>query len=213
MDLKTLRLIVSNGEDLYTEFKLKSNYPEKIAREMVAFANSEGGRLIIGVADNREIKGLKYADEDLFLLEKTFKEAIAPPLRYELERVSINQDNEVLVFTVEPQSDGPYILTFEGISTVYIRYADKALKANKEMREVLKGKAKNRSYGFQYGEKENLLVKYLDQNKTITVSKFSKIADINKHVASRTLVLMVLAGILEITPHEIEDTFSLKSAA
>jgi hypothetical protein len=52
-------------------------------------------------------------------------------------------------------------------------------------------------------------MKYLDSNKEITVTKFSEIAEIPKKIASRTLVLLVLAGVLKVNPSEIEDTFSV----
>ena len=77
------------------------------------------------------------------------------------------------------------------------------------VKEILKGKKKDKGYKFAYGEKENLLMKYLDKNKEITVTMFSELAEIPKKIASRTLVLLVLAGVLRVNPSEIEDTFSV----
>ncbi|MCF8325797.1 MAG: ATP-binding protein, partial [Leadbetterella sp.] len=82
-------------------------------------------------------------------------------------------------------------------------------QASKEVKEILKGKKKDKGYKFAYGKKENLLMKYLDMNKEITVTKFSEVAEIPKKIASRTLVLLVLAGVLKVNPSEVEDTFSV----
>jgi predicted HTH transcriptional regulator len=210
MDFKTLKTVVAQGEDQFTEFKLKSNHPEKIAREMVAFANSEGGLLIIGVSDDLEIKGLKYADEDLYLLEKTFDKVIEPPIRYEIHRIGLENEKEVLAFEVFSEQNPPHYLLIENEKKLYVRHKDKALQANKEMREIIKAKQKNRTYRFSYGDKEKELIKYLDSHESITVSIFSKLANISPQIASRTLVLLVLAGLLNISPQEHEDHFILK---
>jgi predicted HTH transcriptional regulator len=70
-ELKDLRQLVRQGEGQQLEFKLKSNHPDKIMKEVVAFANSEGGKLLIGVADNKELIGLKYPDEDEYIISKS----------------------------------------------------------------------------------------------------------------------------------------------
>ncbi|MDZ7649627.1 MAG: ATP-binding protein [Cytophagales bacterium] len=49
---------------LHLEFKRKAAYPEKIVRELIAFANTEGGTLLVGVDDDKSIPGVKYPDEE-----------------------------------------------------------------------------------------------------------------------------------------------------
>jgi predicted HTH transcriptional regulator len=210
MDLKELRSLVSRGENIHLEFKLKTNHPDKIAREIVAFANTEGGKLLIGVADDKELKGLKYAEEDQFLLEKVIQSLISPPINYTIETLKVDQEREILIFTINPSKTDIHSLLFENEQRIYVRNGDKSLQANKEMRDFLKGKFKNRNYSFQYGDKENILVKYLDLNPYITVSKYAQVANIKTAIASRTLVLLCLAGLLVITPFENEDRFGLK---
>lgn len=49
--------IIYNGEDSYTEFKSEKAHNDSIAKEMVAFANTAGGRIYFGIEDNGEITG------------------------------------------------------------------------------------------------------------------------------------------------------------
>jgi predicted HTH transcriptional regulator len=210
MDLKELKQVVLRGENIHTEFKLKTNHPEKIAREIVAFANTEGGNLLIGVADDKNLIGLKYAEEDQFILEKAINTLISPLIIYTVETILLEDEKEILLFKIPRSKAMPHSLLLEGESKIYVRHADKSLQANKEMREVLKEVAKGKNYSFQYGEKENALIKYLDSNAYITVNVFSKIANIKTQIASRTIVLLVLAGVLRIEPNENEDKFYLK---
>ena len=68
MDYQELKNLVRRGESSSLEFKLKTNHPEKIIKGVVAFANTNGGIMLIGVGDDKKIPGLKYADEDEYLL-------------------------------------------------------------------------------------------------------------------------------------------------
>jgi predicted HTH transcriptional regulator len=211
-ELKTLRQLVRQGEGQQLEFKLKSNHPDKIMKEVVAFANSDGGKLLIGVADDKELIGLKYPDEDEYIISKSIEKFIFPKINYRLEKIRLDNEKEVLIYDILASENKPHCLDLKGIPDerkIFVRSADKSIQASKEVKEILKGKKKDKGYKFAYGEKETLLMKYIDFNKEITVTKFSEVAQIPKKIASRTLVLLVLAGVLRVNPSEIEDTFSV----
>lgn len=209
MDYRVLRELVKQGEGQQLEFKLKSNHPEKIVREMVAFANSEGGRLLIGVGDDKSIKGLKYVDEDEYLLVKAIEKYIAPPLAYTVQTIPIGDERDVLVFTILPSQERPHYLLQENLKKAYIRVADKAVQASWEMREILRRGRKIRDIKFTYGEKEQKLIHHLGENRNITVDTFAQIANISRKMASKTLILLVLANVLEVHPDEMIDTFTI----
>ena len=59
MDERSILDMISNGENLYVEFKEESIRAKELAEEFVAFANSEGGIVLIGVNDNGDIKGIE----------------------------------------------------------------------------------------------------------------------------------------------------------
>lgn len=63
MNKAELLEIINNGENSYIEFKEEAVKPKDLAEEFVAFANSEGGTVLIGVADDGSIKGVK--DENI----------------------------------------------------------------------------------------------------------------------------------------------------
>jgi predicted HTH transcriptional regulator len=210
LDLKALKELVKQGEGKYIEFKLKTNHPEKIVREVVAFANSNGGKLIIGVDDDKAIKGLKFADEDEYIMVQALERYIYPAVDYEIERVLVEGEREVLVFKILPSPIKPHYVDLDGNPEnrrSYVRVADKSVQASKEVREILKGERKALNIRFHYGEKERALMKYLLDNQYITVETFANVANIPRKLASRTLVLLVLANVLKIQPHEMQDLF------
>jgi len=61
MNKEELEIILKEGEGQFIEFK--ENLDKRFAKEVVAFANAEGGRIFLGVSDDGEIKGIKITNE------------------------------------------------------------------------------------------------------------------------------------------------------
>jgi hypothetical protein len=91
----------------------------------------------------------------------------------------------------------------------FVRVEGKCIQASREMREIVKRSQQPKDIRFHYGEHERMLMQYLDSNKTITLNEFRKLSGLKKFYASRKLVLLVLADVLRITPHERGDIYSL----
>jgi predicted HTH transcriptional regulator len=62
--VQQLKKLVAQGEGASLEFKRKVTNPEKVIREMVAFANTSGGVLLVGIGDDRSIPGLKFPEDE-----------------------------------------------------------------------------------------------------------------------------------------------------
>ncbi len=211
-ELNILKRLVKQGEGLSLEFKLKSNHPEKIVREVVAFANASGGKLIIGISDDLEIKGLKYVDEDEYIITKSIEKFIFPAVEYQIQKIRVEGDRDVLVYDIKASETKPHYLNTTGKpedKRLYVRVGDKAIQASKELREIIKGQSKGKSFKFAFGDKEKKLMQYLDEKGETTVKEFAQLAEINLKNASRTLVLLVLTGVLKIMANEVEDKYVL----
>jgi hypothetical protein len=209
MDYRDLKKLVRQGEGQHLEFKLKANHPEKIVREAVAFANSEGGVLLVGVADDKSIQGLKFAIEDEYVLTNALNKYCFPNLKYDLIKIPLPTEREILAFIIEKSDKVHYVIEdFENRwGKAYIRVNDQSVQASREMREILRGQRRKNDVQFNYGEKEQFLMRYLEAHQKITVNEFSHNAQIPLKVASRTLVLLVLAQVLQINPNPRGDCF------
>lgn len=228
MSLHKIKQLVRQGEGEMLEFKRKVVHPEKIIREIVAFANTKGGNLLIGVDDNGTIPGIKFADEEIFLLEKAIKKWCRPKIDYEIEVVPISDKKSVVSYQIKESTRKPhYILEDQKAhhksvrpttgkpykrlrGKAYVRYEDKSLQASREVWQILRREKKQKDIKFAFGEKEKLLMEYLDQHQQITVGQFAELAQLSHRSASQTLVLLVLANVLKVVPQEKEDVFVLK---
>ena len=63
-----IQQLVAQGEHVQQDFKFAITDARKIARSISAFANTEGGRLLVGVKDNGKIAGVR-SEEEIYMIE------------------------------------------------------------------------------------------------------------------------------------------------
>lgn len=215
MELKDLYRLVRRGEGDTLEFKRKAAHPEKIVREFVAFANTKGGNVLIGVDDNGNIPGVKYAEEEIYVLNKALAKLCKPRLKYEYNIIPLDEDESraVVHYKVPESKKRPhYALPDENTDwgKAYVRLADKSIQASKEVRNVIKFSKRKNARVLEINEKEKLLLKYLGEFDKITVSQFQEVANLNRYKASKILVNLVVSNVLMIHPSDKEDSFSMQ---
>jgi predicted HTH transcriptional regulator len=210
MTLPEIQHLVRQGETETVEFKTKANHPEKIVKEMVAFANTKGGKLLVGVTDHGRITGLPTANEELYILEKAINKYCFPKFDYQHEIIPVSAKKAIIIYTIFESNLKPHYALLEQPKNQrkgYIRVADRSVQASREMREILRRERNKTAVRFTYGEKEKVLMNYLEKHQFITIKIFSKLAGIKPYLASRTLITLVLAKVLQIIPREGEDWY------
>lgn len=210
MTLQEVTRLARNGEGLHVEFKKKVAHPEKIVREIIAMANTDGGYLLIGVDDDGTVSGQKYIEEDIFLLDNAIKSLIKPDLQPEKAVLSLTPKKGVAVYQIEKSARRPHFVLEGNKKKSYVRVEDRSIQASKEVWEIIKRQKHENDVFFNYGEKETLLMKALTEQPTITLKQYAQIANLSSYMASRTLIKLVLANVLQIVPQEMEDLYVLK---
>jgi predicted HTH transcriptional regulator len=207
--LRQLKSLVAKGEGAKLEFKRKASDPGKIVREMIAFANTTGGYLLVGVGDDGSIPGLKYPDGESFVIREAIR-SVRPALPWVESVIPVDRVRAVLMYEISESKRKPHYLYVDRQRKEYfVRVADKSIKASRELREIIKRKQNKKDIRFRYGDHEKLLMTYLNENSTITLNKFMQVSGMKRFYASHKLVLLVLANVLHITPSEKEDIYTL----
>lgn len=199
---------MAQGEGSHLEFKRKAAYPEKIVREMIAFANTGGGILLLGVGDDKTLPGLKFPEDESHVVQEALKKC-KPRLPVEEQFIPIGNGRTIIRYDIQESDRKPHYVLVGEQKESYVRVNDQSIKASREMREIVKRARKKKDIRFHYGEHEKLLMQYLDSNPTITLKRFIELSGLKKFYASKKLVLLVLADVLRITPHEKGDLYSL----
>ena len=104
-------------EDEYTELKIELT--KDIKKEIIAFANTKGGKIYIGIDDDGNIIGLKNSKEDLESLSGMIREGIKSDLTLytSVNLISIN-DKDIIEINVMEAPNKPYYLTEKGIKNI-----------------------------------------------------------------------------------------------
>lgn len=196
LDIFTL---IEDGESETVEFKRKFSTSQKIAKEMIAFANTKGGYILFGVDDDKSISGVESEKAELDLIDTAAKFYCEPEIKYTTEIIPF-KTKDVVVIIIPESNKKPHKLVDDSdkqTSRVYVRYKDKSIIASKETASILKfSNFDNSPLVINLGDSEKILLKYLEENDNISVKEFKKLANISERRAGRTLVNLVRAGVL-----------------
>jgi len=109
-DVRELLVQIARGEDSTCQFKADVKNPESLAAEMVAFANADGGRVLIGVADDGSANGLSAADVRRInqLIGNVASQLVRSPIEVRTENVALDNGRVIIVLDVPKGIDKPY---------------------------------------------------------------------------------------------------------
>jgi predicted HTH transcriptional regulator len=218
MTYKDVNRLIEEGEGFEIEFKRKVSSPEKIAKTLIAFANTKGGHLLFGVDDDGSVVGVESekSEQDLIAEAGTF--FCVPEVRPEIEIVPFD-GSDVIVAYVHESDEKPHMFTGStngdaqngGDNTrVYIRVNDKTVMASKEVVKILQSERPDaKPMKIEIGENEKRLFRFLEEHERITVPEFARLVNISERRASRILVSLVRASVVRIHTLEKRDFFTL----
>lgn len=113
--------------------ELKEIVVDDIKKEIIAFANGEGGRLYIGVRDDGTVTGLESVDNVSLQISNMVRDAIKPDLTMFLHYKTIEiEEKQVLEIEIQRGTERPYYIAKKGLRPegVYVRQGYSAVPAN-----------------------------------------------------------------------------------
>ena len=123
--------IIANGENSGVEFKRDDIRPEQLAKEIVALANVQGGRILLGVEDDGQITGLQRPETQEWILN-VFRDKVHPQIIPFYEEIVIEENLRVGVITLSMGVSKPYVVRHNNREEIYIRMGDRSELASRE---------------------------------------------------------------------------------
>jgi hypothetical protein len=119
-DSETTEYLLEMGEGPHLEYKFQFDNKSEFHETIAAFANTKGGRILVGVDDKGSVEGIKEKPEDLISrIQDSIRDTIEPTLpEIYLEPVEV-RGKTIIVIEIPEGDDKPYMLTQSGI--IYIR--------------------------------------------------------------------------------------------
>ena len=129
--------LIANGENSGVEFKRDDLRPEQMAKEVVALANFQGGRILLGVDDDGTFTGIQRADLERWVMDTVFARYVHPMIIPFYEEVQADEHHRVAVVTVSQGVSKPYVVRSRDREDIYIRVGSTSRLATREQQARL----------------------------------------------------------------------------
>ena len=195
--------MIAEGEHQQQDFKFEITSACKIARSLSAFANTDGGRLLIGVKDNGTIAGVR-SDEEMYMVEAAGGVWCEPPVhpRMKAYRVgvsssSVHETRTVVIAEIDPAMRRPVRARLEdGTHRAFVRIADENIVASSIQMELWRSETNDTGAFVPFTEDERSLLTLLSASEPLTLGQFCRCAHVPRHRAVRLLASFIRFGLV-----------------
>jgi predicted HTH transcriptional regulator len=204
---KYIQQLIDQGEHGQLDFKFEINDARKIARTLVAFANTEGGRLLVGVKDNGKISGIR-SEEEYYMVESAAHLYCKPAIKFDTRSWKID-GKTVLEVYVPPSAQKPsYAKDDHGRWLAYHRVKDENLLANKVLLDLWRYEKQDSGTLIAFTRHESLLLKYLRQHPESSLSAILRDTGFRRQ---KMIALLVKLIAFDVVRMEFRDKMVLYS--
>ena len=165
-DKRYLLSLIREGEHQQQDFKYRVTDARKLAKSVSAFANTDGGRLLIGVRDDGHLSGVR-SEEEIYMMHQAAYKYCKPEPSIKFE--TFHADGRTIVVCTIPPSDKRPICTIdeEGKQRAYIRIADENIVASPVLLALWREAQKPRGTVMTYNDHVRLLLDAIVGRQTL----------------------------------------------
>ena len=206
--MSDLKKIISKGKGLNLDFKVRIDDQKKIARTLVAFANSSGGKLFIGIKDNGKIAGCN-PEEEFHLIESAASVYCSPAVKME-SRVWKEDHHLILEVDVPVSKEKHKAKDENGDLQFYHRIEDNTLLGNKITFLLWKFEQEGNTKPEKFDDEVTDFMKLIGELEPVTISKLFRISPLKKNRVNQLIAALVHWNVLERKILESGIAYSLK---
>jgi len=200
---------IAEGEHQMQDFKMRIDDARKIARTLSAFANTDGGRLLIGVKDNGNISGVN-ADEELHMIQSAAELYCKPKITFKSQAWKV-ENRTVLEINIPASDHKPHIACDEENQwKPYIRLNDKTLPAPAVLLEVWRGIDTDRSQRYFHTEKEKRIFDLLQEQPGLSFSQLVRKTALPKNILVKLLARFIRWDLIVMEFDQDKAIYKLK---
>ena len=203
-----IQKLIKEGEHQMLDFKFEISDSKKIARTLVAFANTDGGRLLIGVKDNGNISGIR-SEEEKYMIQTAAESFCQPEVKFEAKEWNVNGKTVLEVIVPKSNYHKHRAPDHNDSYKVYTRVKDQNILADAILLKIWKYQNNKQNIRVTFSDAEMFLLKYLNENEKITIKEFVQKAEINRREAERIIVNFTLINMIKYEITEKELIFTL----
>jgi len=190
-------IIISQGEHKRLDFKFEITDSKKIAKTLVAFANTEGGRLLIGVKDNGKIAGVR-SEEEYHMIDAAASMYSKPEIPFESYKRTAN-GKTILEIIIHPSKEKPHYALDENKKWMaYHRVDDENFLATPILLQVWQRERREKGTFIEYSDKEQVLLGYMESSGPGSIEDFCQDLPFRKKIISSILVNLISLDVIDM---------------
>ncbi len=189
--------LIEEGEHEHQDFKFAISDARKIARSISAFANRDGGRLLVGVKDNGVVAGVRN-EEDIFVIEQAAEMYCRPPQEIRVTAFKAEEEKTVLRIEIDRARRRPVlVMEADGSAHAYYRVKDENISATPLM---------VRAWEAAFSETEGVLISLSESESRlagmlaegpVTLEEFMLAAKVSRSTAEDIVVRLHTMNLLD----------------
>lgn len=205
-DKRYLQGLISEGEHSQQDFKYKVQDAAKLARSVSAFANTDGGRLLIGVRDDGNISGVR-SEEEIYMMHAAAYKYCKPESKIGFETFHA-EGRTVVIATIPPAVRKPVCALDDGRRVAYVRIADENIVASPVYLEMWRQEQMPQTL-MHYTDTEQHLLSIMKENPPLTLNRLVRLSRQGRHHVIGTLARLIRYGVAEVRYQDMKFVFSL----
>lgn len=195
--MKRLHDLIAQGEHEQQDFKYKVTDAIKLARSVSAFANTNGGRLLIGVRDDGHLSGVR-SEEEIYMMHAAAWKYCKPESAIKFETLHA-EGRTIVIATVPPSTNRPvFALNEEGKQTAYVRVNDENIVATAVHLEIWKQERAATGTVTTFSDDERKLLQATGALPDSHLNRIIKMSGINRRKAIIIMAKMVRFGLVQM---------------
>ena len=208
MNAQLLKMI-AEGEHQRQDFKYCINDSRKIAISLVAFANTDGGRLLLGIRDNGSIAGVT-SEEEYYMVEAAARLYSKPAIPFHIKAWK-NEGKTVLEINIHKSTERPHLAQDNnGKWLAYIRIGDQNNLAPKILLDVWRQEKSPQGVRIKYTDEEQVALSLLQDNQILSLTQYAHQSNIPKWKLEKILVKLIVVGVVGMEHKDNRTRFFLR---
>lgn len=186
---------ISEGEGQQLDFKFRIDDQKKIARTLAAFANTDGGSLLIGVKDSGKIAGCN-PEEEFYMIEGAAQVFCKPAVPFESQVIQEGHHlvMEIVVLPSEQKHKAP---DENGDLKFYHRLKDQTMLANKITFLLWRYKKEGKKKAESFTPELSKLLQLIEAHEPVSISKLFRESKLPKNLVNEHIATLVYWEVIE----------------
>ncbi len=191
-----LHQLINEGEHQQQDFKYKVTDAAKLAKSVSAFANTAGGRLLIGVRDDGHVSGVR-SEEEIYMMRSAAGDYCRPAADIDFETYLVDGRTVVIATVAESVRKPVKALCEDGSRKAYIRVADENIVASPVHLRIWRDELSAQGQLISIGDEESRVIQVLENGLPLTVGQVARRSGVSRHRVVPILAKLVRFGLAD----------------